>query len=99
MHDLVTWYNRVADTDEYSPIELASLFHYRYIHIHPFEDSNGRIARLLVNFILLRKKYPMIVLLVSGCSARVRPRWGCGTPVPSGVAYDCRSVRSTRQHL
>ena len=38
-------------------------------------------------------------LLVSGCSARVRPRWGCGTPVPSGVAYDCRSVRSTRQHL
>ena len=38
-------------------------------------------------------------LLVSGCSARVRPRWGCGTPVPSGVAYDYRSVRSTRQHL
>ena len=29
-------------------------------------------------------------LLVSGCSARVRPRPGCGTPVPSGVAYDCR---------
>ena len=38
-------------------------------------------------------------LLVSGCSARVRPRWGCGIPVPSGVAYDYRSVRSTRQHL
>lgn len=62
MHDLVAWYNRVADTDEYSPIELASLFHYRYIRIHPFEDGNGRIARLLVNFILLRKKYPMIVI-------------------------------------
>lgn len=62
MHDLVDWYNRVADTDEYTPIELASLFHYRYIRIHPFEDGNGRIARLLVNFILLRKRYPMIVV-------------------------------------
>lgn len=62
MHDLVTWYNRVADTDEYSPIELASLFHYRYIRIHPFEDGNGRIARLLVNYILARHGWPMVVV-------------------------------------
>lgn len=62
MYDLVTWYNKVADSQDYSPIELASLFHYRYIRIHPFEDGNGRIARLLVNFILLRKHYPMIVV-------------------------------------
>ena len=54
MHDLVDWYNRVADTDEYTPIELASLFHYRYIRIHPFEDGNGRIARLMVNYVFSR---------------------------------------------
>ena len=43
-------------------VELAALFHYRYIRIHPFEDGNGRIARLLMNFILLRHGYPMIVI-------------------------------------
>ena len=45
-----------------SPIELASLFHYRYIRIHPFEDGNGRISRLIVNYILYRHGYPMIVV-------------------------------------
>jgi Fic family protein len=45
-----------------SPIELAILFHYRYIRIHPFEDGNGRIARLMVNFILSRHGLPMVVV-------------------------------------
>lgn len=62
MNDLVDWYNQAATSGNYTPIELASLFHYRYIRIHPFEDGNGRIARLLVNFILLRHNYPMIVV-------------------------------------
>lgn len=62
MTDLVDWYNQAATSRNYTPIELASLFHYRYIRIHPFEDGNGRIARLLVNFILLRHNYPMIVV-------------------------------------
>ena len=47
---------------EISPIELASLFHYRYIRIHPFEDGNGRVSRLMVNYILHRHGYPMIVV-------------------------------------
>lgn len=62
MTDLVEWYNHEAAKGELSPVELASLFHYRYIRIHPFEDGNGRIARLLVNFILLRAGYPMIIV-------------------------------------
>ncbi|MGL5913776.1 MAG: Fic family protein [Bacteroidales bacterium] len=62
MTDLVNWYNEVEKKAELSPIELASLFHYRYIRIHPFEDGNGRIARLMVNYILLRHNYPMVVI-------------------------------------
>ena len=62
MTDLVDWYNQAEQEGRLSPVELAILFHYRYIRIHPFEDGNGRIARLLVNYILARHGYPMIVV-------------------------------------
>ena len=72
MFDLVEWYNHAEKENKLSPIELASLFHYRYIRIHPFEDGNGRIARLLVNFILLRHNYPMVVVLSRKKTAYLR---------------------------
>ena len=62
MTDLVSWYQEEEEKGELSLAELCALFHYRYIRIHPFEDGNGRIARLLVNFILTRHHYPMIVV-------------------------------------
>lgn len=62
MGDLVRWYNTEEEKGEMSPIDLACLFHYRYIRIHPFEDGNGRIARMMVNFILARHGLPMIVV-------------------------------------
>lgn len=62
MADLIQWYNEDEAKGGLSPIELASLFHYRYIRIHPFEDGNGRMARLMANYILYRHGYPMIVV-------------------------------------
>jgi len=62
MADLVDWYNEEEKKGELSPVQLAALFHYRYIRIHPFEDGNGRIARLMVNYILSRHGWPMIVV-------------------------------------
>ncbi|MDR1591676.1 MAG: Fic family protein [Prevotellaceae bacterium] len=64
MSDLVNWYRHIDAEVEpaLTPIEQAALFHYRYIRIHPFEDGNGRIARLMMNYILLRNNYPMIVI-------------------------------------
>ena len=62
MSDLVDWYNEAEQDAKLSPVELAALFHYRYIRIHPFEDGNGRIARLMVNYILSRHGYPMVVV-------------------------------------
>lgn len=62
MTDLVDWYNTAEQEGKLTPIELAALFHYRYIRIHPFEDGNGRIARLMANYILARHGWPMIVI-------------------------------------
>lgn len=62
MTDLVDWYNNAEKEGKLSPVELAALFHYRYIRIHPFEDGNGRIARLLVNYILAKHDIPMVVV-------------------------------------
>ncbi len=62
MTDLVDWYNKAESEGKFSPVELAILFHYRYIRIHPFEDGNGRIARMILNYILSRHGIPMIVV-------------------------------------
>ena len=62
MSDLVDWYNEAEQSGKFPPVELAALFHYRFIRIHPFEDGNGRVARLMVNYILARHGWPMIVV-------------------------------------
>lgn len=62
MGDLVEWYNEEERNGALTPVELAALFHYRYIRIHPFEDGNGRMARLMSNYILLRHGWTMIVV-------------------------------------
>lgn len=59
---LVAWCNEAMADSELTPIEIATLFHYRFIRIHPFQDGNGRIARLIINFILHRFGYPMIII-------------------------------------
>lgn len=62
IQELIDWYN--DNPDDLPPFELASLFHYRFVHIHPFIDGNGRVARELLNFILERNGYPPMIIEV-----------------------------------
>lgn len=60
MKELVHLINNNAD--ELRPIEHAAQVHYDFAWIHPFEDGNGRIARLLMNLLLVRNDYPFTVI-------------------------------------
>ncbi len=48
--------------DKLHPIVIASLLHGEFVKIHPFIDGNGRTARLLLNFILMKCGYPAIII-------------------------------------
>lgn len=61
MAELMNWYN-VSLEQKMHPVALAAEFHHRFVLIHPFDDGNGRISRLLVNFILLRNNLPPIII-------------------------------------
>jgi Fic family protein len=61
MAELMNYYNRAVIAKEH-PIMTAVFFHHQFVSIHPFDDGNGRVARLLTNYILLRNHYPPIVI-------------------------------------
>ncbi|WP_330443201.1 Fic family protein [Flavobacterium sp. C4GT6] len=62
MADLMVWYNESIEREDINPILLASEFHYKFIRIHPFDDGNGRTARILMNFILMKYSYPPVII-------------------------------------
>lgn len=62
MSDLIEWYNSEIQRKDFNPILLATEFHYKFVRIHPFDDGNGRLARILMNFILVKFGYhPAII--------------------------------------
>ena len=61
MQELVAWIHSTEAADMH-PVERAAPAHFRLVHIHPFVDGNGRTARLLMNFILIREGYPPAVI-------------------------------------
>ncbi len=61
MSDLIDWY-RDQDAKGEHPIVVAATFHYQFVRIHPFDDGNGRMARLLMNMILIGHGYTLAIV-------------------------------------
>jgi len=56
--ELVGWYN--SNVGKLNVIELAALLHLRFYMIHPFEDGNKRVSRLLLNKAFFDSGYPIL---------------------------------------
>lgn len=62
MGELIDWYRSEEQKKELHPVALAALMHYKFVRIHPFDDGNGRISRLLMNYILFKTNLPPVVI-------------------------------------
>ena len=57
MNDFARWLVSAGNAPD-----VAFAAHMRLVDIHPFNDGNGRNARLLMNLILIRSGYPPIAV-------------------------------------
>lgn len=58
MKVLLEWYTK--NKKKVHPVVVAAYFHIAFEIVHPFVDGNGRVGRLLMNFILHKNGYPMV---------------------------------------
>jgi Fic family protein len=62
MPELISWYRSEEEKAEIHPVMLAAIFHFRFVTLHPFDDGNGRMSRILMNMVLMRSGYvPAII--------------------------------------
>ena len=59
MEILIDWYNK---NNYVHPLQRAAIFHGKFEKIHPFEDGNGRVGRLLINIMSINHGYPPLII-------------------------------------
>lgn len=59
--ELIYWANNEAK--EWHPLLKATIFHHRFVWIHPFFDGNGRTIRLIFNLLLMKDGFPPAIIL------------------------------------
>lgn len=62
MQALVDWLAEALEGGNLHVLEIAAKLHHDFVLIHPFDDGNGRVARMLVNYLLLRGGYPPVIV-------------------------------------
>jgi len=58
LKQLIQWYNKYKK--KYPPILLATVVHNQFENIHPFQDGNGRVGRILMNNMLIKHGLPPV---------------------------------------
>jgi Fic family protein len=60
MDDLISWTKSSLSSDFIHPLISIGAFVYGFLSIHPFQDGNGRLSRLLTTLLLLKEDYPFV---------------------------------------
>jgi Fic family protein len=62
MGELIQWYRAEEEKGELHPVALGALLQYKFVRIHPFDDGNGRISRLFMNYVLFKHNLPPVII-------------------------------------
>jgi Fic family protein len=60
MEELVTWIQGVRKSRSFHPLIVIAIFIVRFLAIHPFQDGNGRLSRILTTLLLLQASYAYV---------------------------------------
>lgn len=60
MEELFKWIQ--AALPHQHPVIVAAVAHYNFVRIHPFDDGNGRGARILMNLVFIKKQYAPAII-------------------------------------
>ena len=82
---------------KYHPVEYVALAHQDLVFIHPFIDGNGRVARLLMNLVLLQKNYCIVIIPPTLRSAYIQALEKAHTDDKEFKEFIARAVRETQK--
>lgn len=60
MQELIRWTNERIEKQDQHPLMIAATFVYEFLSIHPYQDGNGRLSRLLTTLLLMKHDYKFI---------------------------------------
>ncbi|MDC0535313.1 Fic family protein [Francisellaceae bacterium] len=60
MEELISWTNQSLEEKKLHPIIICAIFTVTFLEIHPFQDGNGRLSRVLTILILLKSGYSYV---------------------------------------
>ena len=60
MKSIIEWTNNAIENEEIHPLIVIATFIYEFLSIHPYQDGNGRLSRLITTLLLLKSGYDFV---------------------------------------